>query len=331
VPVNAAPRLGFVGVGWIGRNRMEAIHAAGVAEIVAVADADASAAAEAAANTGASVAPVDDILNGALALDGVVIATPNALHGGQAIAALSAGQAVFCQKPLGRSAEECAAIVNAARCSDRLLGVDLSYRQLAATLRLEAELAAGAIGDVFAGDFVFHNAYGPDKAWFRDVSQSGGGCLLDLGTHLVDLALLLLAPAKVESVDAHLFAGGEVVSGDASRVEDYAVLTLGLSTGAVARIATSWFLHAGRDAVISATLQGTGGALALENVAGSFYDFRLLRHVGTSTEVLCEPPDAWGGRAAVAWAEQLASSPRFDPAIEDVVGVAGVIDEAYGR
>jgi predicted dehydrogenase len=42
---------------------------------------------------------------------------------------------------------------------------------------------------VFAVDLVFHNAYGPDKPWFYDPELSGGGCVMDLGVHLVDLAL----------------------------------------------------------------------------------------------------------------------------------------------
>jgi len=65
-------------------------------------------------------------------------------------------------------------------------------------------------------------------------------------------------------------------------------------------MACSWFLHAGRDAVINATFYGTDGAVALENVNGSFYDFEAVLHHHTSREVIASPPDSWGGRAAVA-------------------------------
>jgi predicted dehydrogenase len=58
----------------------------------------------------------------------VVIATPSALHAEQSIAALTSGAAVFCQKPLGRTADEVRQVVDAARTADRLLAVDLSYR-----------------------------------------------------------------------------------------------------------------------------------------------------------------------------------------------------------
>src|SRR5205085_415527 len=124
-----------------------------------------------------------------LDLDGLVIATPSASHAVQARAALERGIAVFCQKPLARTAAETASVVEAARAANRLLGVDLSYRHTEAMRHIGALARSGELGDIYAIDLVFHNAYGPDKAWFRDVKLSGGGCVIDLGTHLVDLAL----------------------------------------------------------------------------------------------------------------------------------------------
>jgi predicted dehydrogenase len=50
-------------------------------------------------------------------------------------------------------------------------------------------MRSGELGRVFAVDLVFHNAYGPDKPWFYDPELAGGGCVMDLGVHLVDLAL----------------------------------------------------------------------------------------------------------------------------------------------
>src|SRR5688500_9633265 len=94
------PRLGFLGVGWIGRHRMEAIARSGVAEVTAVVDPSAAAMAEV-----EKVAPgcqradsFEELLSSAL--DGIVIATPSAVHAEQSIRALERGIAVFCQKPL---------------------------------------------------------------------------------------------------------------------------------------------------------------------------------------------------------------------------------------
>jgi predicted dehydrogenase len=336
----ASPRLGFLGVGWIGRNRLEAIVASGVAEVAVIADPVQEAVAEAlavlsGAEGAVAVGSLDELLEAGV--DGLVIATPSALHAAQAVTALEQGVAVFCQKPLGRTAAEVERVVATARAADRLLGVDLSYRHTAA-MRAVRELARGGeLGEIYAIDLVFHNAYGPDKPWFYDPSLSGGGCVMDLGIHLVDLALWTLEGARVVEVTSRLFAGGEalrggVVSGGVtSGVEDYGVAQLQLDSGAVVRLACSWHLPAGRDAVIEATFYGTRGGASFRNLDGSFYDFVAEHFRGTSRQLLVAPPDSWGGRAAVEWAERLAGGAGFDPGVDSVVEVAQILDRIYGR
>jgi predicted dehydrogenase len=259
----------------------------------------------------------------------VVIATPSALHAEQAIAALEAGAAVFCQKPLGRTAAEAQAVVEAARAADRLLGVDLSYRFTEGMRRIRELIAAGELGRIFAVDLAFHNAYGPDKPWFYDPALSGGGCMMDLGVHLADLALWALGFPEVAKVSSQLLAGGAPLAGHKIQVEDYASATLELATGTVVRFACSWRLQAGCDAVISAAFYGTEGGAALRNVGGSFYDFVAERYRGTARETLALPPDAWGGRAAADWAIRLAAGARFDPEAWRLVDVARVLDRIY--
>ncbi len=322
------PRIAFLGTGWIGRHRMEAILATGLVEAVAVADPSAEMAAEARALAPDAVVlgGLDDIL--ALRPDGVVIATPSALHAEQSIAALNAGAAVFCQKPLGRSADEARAVVAAARAADRLLSVDFSYRFTSGMTRIAELLGGGALGHVHAVDLVFHNAYGPDKPWFYDRAQSGGGCVMDLGVHLVDLALWCLGFPDVENVTSHLFADGEPLGGDA--VEDFALATITLAGGTAVRLACSWRAQAGRDADISATFYGREGGAGFRNVGGSFYDFAAERYRGTSSEPLASSSEEWGGRAASDWARRLAAGERFDPRSAELVAVSGVIDRIYG-
>jgi predicted dehydrogenase len=219
-------------------------------------------------------------------------------------------------------------VIAAARGADRLLGVDLSYRHTAAALAVAELVRTGALGDIFAVDLVFHNAYGPDKPWFYDPAQSGGGCVVDLGVHLVDLALWMLDFPTVSDVDARLFAQGAPVSDGV--VEDYASARFSAG-GADVRLACSWRLNAGREAVIEASFYGTRGGATLRNRDGSFYDFTAERLEGTSSVRLTDPPDEWGGRAAVAWATQLARSPRYDAAADRYLASAAVLDRIYGR
>lgn len=325
------PRLGFLGVGWIGRHRMEAIAADGAAEVAALCDAGPEALGAAlAAHPRAAPASSFDALLGE-ALDGIVIATPSALHAQQAKAALARGLAVFCQKPLGRTAVESTRVIDAARQAGLLLAVDLSYRHTAAMRRVRELVAGGAIGEVYAVDLVFHNAYGPDKPWFRDPLRSGGGCVIDLGIHLVDLALWTLGFPRVLDVRSTLWAQGRRLGTRPSVVEDHAIAQLELGGGATTRLACSWNLHAGCDAVIGATFHGTRGGARLRNLRGSFYDFVAERLDGTQATLLAEPPDDWGGRAAVHWARRLAAGAGFDPEVARVAEVAAVLDAIYGR
>jgi predicted dehydrogenase len=327
----ARPRIGFLGVGWIGRHRMDAMLKTGLVEAVAIADPSPEMAAEAGrlAPDAQLVGTLDDLLG--VGVDGVVIATPSAMHAQQSIQALERGVAVFCQKPLGRDAVEARAVVDAARRANRLLDVDLSYRFTEGMQRIREIVQSGELGRIFAVDLVFHNAYGPDKPWFYDRALSGGGCVMDLGVHLVDLALWTLDYPVVTNVSGRLFAGGEPLDSRPDQVEDYALATIGLDTGTAVQLACSWRLQAGCDAMISAAFYGTQGGAALRNVNGSFYDFVAERYCGTARENLSNPPDEWGGRAAVDWARRLASGQRFDPAAERLVDVAGVLDRIYGR
>lgn len=326
----ARPRLGFLGVGWIGRHRMRAVKESGAADVVALADASAPVAAAAAEDAAGCevLESLDELL--ALGLDGLVIATPSAMHADQAVAALERGVAVFCQKPLGRTAAEARRVVEAARAADRLLGVDLSYRHVAGMDRVRSLVAEGALGRIYAASLVFHNAYGPDKPWFYDARLSGGGCVMDLGIHLVDLALWVLGFPEVERVAATLRAGGvPVVGRDAGKTEDFAAAQLELAGGTAVQLACSWRLAAGQDCVIEAAFYGTAGGAALRNVNGSFYDFTVERFHGTRRELLASPPDAWGGRAAVAWARALRDGRGYDPELESILRVQATLDRIY--
>lgn len=330
--VRGSPRLGFVGVGWIGRNRLEAIAQSGAAEVAAISDASADALDQAAqaAPEAARCSSFDELLE--RDLDGIVIATPSALHAEQAIAALQCGRAVFCQKPLARTAAETKLVIDAARAADRLLGVDLSYRYTEGLRRVRELIQSGELGRIYAVEAVFHNAYGPDKAWFYDAHLAGGGCLLDLGIHLVDAVLWSLNFPNVERAHGILSSGGKPWGAFASSVEDYAAGQLRLDNGASVQLSCSWKVCAGCDARIEITFFGTSGGASFRNVNGSFYDF-IAEHLlpDRTRRALAEPPDAWGGRAAVQWAKQLAKSHRFDREIEHLIGVAATLDHLYGR
>jgi predicted dehydrogenase len=310
---------------------MEAIARSELAEMVAIADASHEMVSQAAAIApeSAAVSSLDELLD--LDLDGVVIATPSALHAEQSIRALESGLAVFCQKPLARTYRETERVIDAARRADKLLGVDFSYRCIRGVREIRDILKSGELGKIFAADLVFHNAYGPDKPWFYDQKLSGGGCVIDLGIHLVDLALWFLDFPEVENVTSRLFANGEPISAWNHRVEEFGAARLDLESGTCIRLSCSWKLPAGCDAKISASFYGTNGAVEFRNVNGSFYEFVAERFSGTRREEIARSQENWGGCAAIEWTRELAERNAFDPAIERVADVAEVVDQIYAN
>jgi predicted dehydrogenase len=319
--------LGFLGTGWIGRNRMEAMLATGGAKAVAICDPDRKMAAQAQelAPDAQIVASFDELL--ACKPNGVVIATPSALHAEQCLQAFEAGAAVFCQKPLGRTAGEVKAVIEVARAADRLLGVDLSYRYTAAMHAIRGHLAE--LGQPFAANLTFHNAYGPGAGWFWDPKLSGGGCLIDLGVHLVDLALWMFDFPELLDAHATLLRDGRAAHED--EVEDFALGELKLANGVIVRVACSWNLSAGRDAVIEASFYGTQGGVQMRNDNGSFFDFSAELFEGRNTERIASPPDDWGGRAAAEWVRKLAAGEGFAGSTTGLLDTARALDRLYGR
>ncbi|TKK71821.1 Gfo/Idh/MocA family oxidoreductase [Ilyomonas limi] len=329
--INTKPRLAFTGVGWIGRNRLQAAANSNLATIAVITDPSQACVEEAikiAPQSKATASFKDAITEENI--DGVVIATPSALHKEQAVAAFEQDKAVFCQKPLGRNLEEVTAVVNAAKKSNKLLGADFSYRYTKAFQAIYSIIQSGELGKIFGVDLKFHNAYGPDKPWFYDLNLSGGGCVLDLGIHLIDLMLYALNFPNVTTVSSDLFAKGNSVKGKQA-VEDYANVFMSLDNDVTAQLACSWNLAAGCEAVIEASFYGTNGGVALKNVNGSFYDFVGLRYWGTKTETIIAPPDDWGGKALINWIEKLAADGSYNSEAEDFLKSAAVLDKIYGR
>jgi predicted dehydrogenase len=328
------PRVAFVGVGSIGLKRFQAIAETEVVKIVAVQDVQISAAFEAQKSSRcvSLFSSFEEVLNEYP--DGIVIATPNALHAEQAIAALELGIAVFCQKPLGRDAGETRAVVDAARKSNSLLGVDLSYRFIPGMQRISELVQSGVLGKIFAVDLKFYNGYGPDKPWFYDRAVSGGGCVIDLGTHLIDLALRPLGFPGVTSVSSSLFKRGRLLRKPCEEIEDFALARIDVKGDVVLNLACLWNSNIGSHVTIEVLFHGTEGAAALRNVPGSFYDFTAERYEGTQKESLNfenNSGNKWGGLAALDWCRRVASGGKFDPDSENLVVPAGIIDQIYGR
>lgn len=329
--IASKPNVAFIGMGWIGRDRLKAllekelIACSGIydpylqniekddllCDFRRVEDFDAVVSDE--------------------SIDAIVIATPNMLHAKQCQQALEAGKAVFVQKPLARTAEETSALIHSAKENNKLLGVDYSYRFTEGIRKIKALVDEGRLGEIFAIETAFHNAYGPDKEWFYDMERSGGGCLLDLGCHLVDLSLYMLNFPETGVKHSSQYYQGRLIKQGEDQVEDFCTAGMRTESGIDISIGCSWNLSAGKEADIYFKIYGTKGAAIFENVNGSFYDFRSYLCRGTEKELLSEPPESWGGKAIVDWALKLNKGNAFNEKAWEYLQSAQIIDKIYGR
>jgi predicted dehydrogenase len=321
-------QLAFLGVGWIGKNRMEAILKSGLAVPTIISDMNPDLLSDLKSLYPEAIFSEKIYYNNNI--DGVVIATPNALHAEQAIYALDSGVPVFCQKPLARNYNETKSVVDAAKRNNLLLGVDFSYRYTNAFKKIYEVVQSGELGKIFSADLIFHNAYGPGKSWCYDYDLSGGGCVIDLGIHLVDLILLLFDFPEVIKTESKLYSKGNLLK-DEKIVEDYASVQLLLENEISVNLNCSWNLSIGQHAVIEVILYGTSGTAALKNQNGSFFDFSAELYKVNSREVLVSPPDDWMGRAGVEWTKNLILDKSYNSNAEEFMKTAEVIDKIYGR
>lgn len=304
--------LGVAGLGWLGESLIKDAVRSPDFRVVAVQDvvadrADDIASRYAVAWSGQSF---EDLLSRS-EVEALLISTPNHLHAEQAQQALRAGKHVLVQKPLALASADARLTLQVAGETDRLLFVDYTYRFLE-TMRPLREVSGG-VRSIRAA---FHNIYGPgaDKPWFFNPATSGGGALIDLGVHLIDLALWLARPTAVVLEAARLSREAPV--------EHAADLRLRLDDIPF-DLAVSW------NAELPATqifleLDTAAGTLCWENVDGSFFHFRAVR----DGNVLADRETTLREDTLRAFAAGLAS-PRSAPEVD--VRVYEVLDEAYGR
>lgn len=251
-------RFGVLGAGQISRSAGPEINSHPSARVVAVSDPDPGRRAALAALLGGVKSYAD---SGALLddaeLDAVYIATPNAHHAPLALAALAAGKHVLIEKPFALSALEAEAIIQRAESVGRLVSVGMNQRFLPDAQRVASLAQSGALGAVYqAKAFWFRRAGIPKLgSWFCSKALAGGGALLDIGVHLLDLALFTLGRFDPVTVSGQVYSTfgprgvGEGSWGLSERehpsfdVDDAATALLRFADGATLTLDVSWARH----------------------------------------------------------------------------------------
>jgi predicted dehydrogenase len=226
-------RLGIVGAGGIAKAYMDLLPTSATAVAVGVADVRADAAEAMAGTLGcpaftdaADLAAVDG-------LEAVVICTPPVTHPGLADTFIARGIAVLCEKPLAIDADAARAMVAAAERAGVPFTMATKFRFCDDVIRARSLIGDGAIGTVRLLENAFTSRVDMSGRWNSDPSVSGGGVLVDNGTHSVDLARFLLGPIR------------EVLAVELTRpagflVDDTARLFLRHASGVESTVDLSW-------------------------------------------------------------------------------------------
>lgn len=266
-------RVGIVGVG-IGSYHAHSYSKIPGVEIAALCDIDPDRAQRVADRFGVRRIYTDyEAMLAEEKLDAVSVCTPNALHAPVAIAALEAGCHVLCEKPLSTSAEEGAKIVAAARKARGKFMIGMNNRFRGDTQVLKRYIEAGDLGEIYYArcGWIRRNGIPGMGSWFTRKEMSGGGPLVDIGVHALDVTLYLMGnPKPVEAFGATYARFGPYGKGSGSwgtavksgefTVEDLACGMVRLENGATLVLEASWAQHCAGEKLYSEVYGDKGGA-----------------------------------------------------------------------
>jgi predicted dehydrogenase len=254
----ASLKIGVIGAGAIAPTHCKGVQTYAGAELVAVADQHAGRAK--ALQDEYRIPKVYDSIDAMLAdrdVDAVTIALPNYLHAPTAIAALQAGKHVMSDKPFTVSVADAEAVIAAAARARKVFAVGMNqrFRRESQVIRTIAE--RGDLGAIYFAKAFWCRRTGIPRlgTWFGDKKRSGGGSLLDIGVHMLDLCLWLLGNFEAETVSGVTYTRfgnrglGEGGWGKSDRekiafdVDDLATALIRLKGGVTVTLETSWARH----------------------------------------------------------------------------------------
>ncbi len=211
-------------------------------------------------------------------IDIIVVATPNDLHREQVVASLEAGKHVYCDKPLTLTLDDAHAIMAAVRAHPKLVhGMAFQCRFAPATMRARQLIEEGFLGEVyhFRGAYLHAGYTDPSRPMSWRLGP-GGGCLADLGSHIIDLMRYLLGDYDSVRGTLERWIDERPLAGDPDtlapvEVDDYACLQARMQSGALGFIESSRFATGTQDGV-SFEIYGERGALRWSMMDPNFLD-----------------------------------------------------------
>ncbi len=209
-------------------------------------------------------------------LDAADVCVWNCNHAECAVKALDAGLNVLCEKPMAYNATEAEAMIEASKRSGKLLMIGFVLR-FSDEARISKDfIDNGYLGDIYYSKAQYLRRHGNPGGWFSDKARSGGGPVIDLGVHVIDLTRYLMGNPKPVSVYAATFKNlgkrdhlktvvgwrpEDAAENNISDVEDLAIALIRYDNGAVTQLETSYDYHG--ESMAKKLLYGTKGGLDL--------------------------------------------------------------------
>ncbi|GGA26350.1 Gfo/Idh/MocA family protein [Paenibacillus physcomitrellae] len=267
-------KIGVIGTGSISEYHLKPYSAHPDAEVYAVCDLNEERANAAAAAFGAKKVYTDyRELVADPDIDAVSICTWNNTHAEISIAALQAGKHVLVEKPLCKTVEEALQVQEAVQSSGKLLQVGFVRRYDPNAQMLRTFADNGEFGEIYYAKTSYIRRMGNPGGWFSDKSRSGGGPLIDIGVHVIDLCWYMMGRPKVKSVSGNTYSklGNRAHIQNLSRyqaadynaelndVEDMANALIRFENGASLMVDVSFSLHAKQNEGIVKLYGDKGG------------------------------------------------------------------------
>lgn len=246
-------KFGLIGAGGIAQTYAQAFQTSKCCELVAVADTRAEAAKALAETCGARVYEnYKDLARGEAHLDAVIVATPPATHPEIAVYFLNLKTNVLCEKPLCLSSGDAREMIRAAEASGAVFTMASKFRYVEDVIKAKSLIASGILGEILLFENAFTARVDMTRRWNSDANLSGGGVLIDNGTHSVDIVRYFLgAVSEVLAVEG--------VKGQQIAVEDSARMFLKTESGVRAAIDLTWSIN--KDLPYFISIYGVNGTL----------------------------------------------------------------------
>ncbi|MDX1948462.1 MAG: Gfo/Idh/MocA family oxidoreductase [Pirellulaceae bacterium] len=245
-------RLGLIGAGAIAQTYSQAFAKSATAELVGIADTRPAAASALADRMHCPAFAHYDELVAATGCEGVIVCTPPITHPEICCSLLDRHIHVLCEKPLAIGLDEARLMVAAAERSQAMLTMASKFRYVTDVIEARSIVASGVIGDIVLFENAFTSRVDMTHRWNSDPTISGGGVLIDNGTHSVDIMRYFLGPiAELQVVE------GKRVQD--IQVEDTVRVFVRSAAGVMGTIDLSWSIN--KELPYYLSIYGSAGTL----------------------------------------------------------------------